>query len=225
MYTVYPYLKFSKVNFVVLVWSLWRIKFTNPCLNTKHRCKTNMFKSARTALGCILYILFFVRGYQGYPSSALSKMLFICTANDINAIPKSLRDRMKLIDVSWYVSEKKSVIAKHYLILQGHMSTGFKEEQVNEKHTSTIYMYIHYSILFICVHLKIEVADENLSTLTKLYCRECSVRNVQKHIKKVFIFYWFITQTLLHSNSIVFLINGNSNFFFKNNIFYLLLTY
>lgn len=46
----------------------------------------------------------------------LSKVLFIATANNINAIPIALRDRLEVIDLSGYSIEEKVEIAKRHLI-------------------------------------------------------------------------------------------------------------
>ncbi|XP_065221602.1 lon protease homolog, mitochondrial-like isoform X2 [Planococcus citri] len=93
------------------------------------------------------------KGYQGDPSSALlemldpeqnanfldhyldvpvdlSKVLFVCIANNIDTIPDPLRDRMEMIDVSGYVAEEKVAIARRYLIPTALKDSGLKEEQV-----------------------------------------------------------------------------------------------
>ncbi|KAK4336937.1 hypothetical protein RND71_044091 [Anisodus tanguticus] len=123
------------------------------------------------------------RGYQGDPSSALlelldpeqnanfldhyldvtidlSKVLFICTANQIDTIPEPLRDRMEIIDVSGYVAEEKLNIAKQYLIPTAMKLTGVTED-------------------------KFKISDDSLNNLIKFYCRESGVRNLQKHIEKI----------------------------------------
>ena len=46
----------------------------------------------------------------------LSKVLFIATANDLGSIPRPLLDRMELIEVSGYITEEKTEIAKRHLI-------------------------------------------------------------------------------------------------------------
>lgn len=46
----------------------------------------------------------------------LSKVLFIATANNINAIHPALRDRLEIIDLSGYSVEEKVEIAKRHLI-------------------------------------------------------------------------------------------------------------
>ena len=46
----------------------------------------------------------------------LSNVLFITTANDVDAIPKPLFDRMEVIDVSGYTGFEKTQIAKKHLI-------------------------------------------------------------------------------------------------------------
>src|SRR5579863_2449405 len=46
----------------------------------------------------------------------LSKVLFIATANDINAIRPALRDRLEIIDLSGYAVEEKVQIARRHLV-------------------------------------------------------------------------------------------------------------
>ena len=123
-------------------------------------------------------------GYQGDPSSALlelldpeqnanfldhyldvpvdlSKVLFLCTANVTDTIPEPLKDRMEMIEVSGYVAEEKLAIAKQYLIPQAIKHTGVKQEQIT-------------------------INDDALNRLIKYYCRESGVRNLQKHVEKIF---------------------------------------
>jgi ATP-dependent Lon protease len=46
----------------------------------------------------------------------LSKVLFVATANDINAIPPALRDRLEIIDLNGYAVEEKVQIARRHLV-------------------------------------------------------------------------------------------------------------
>ncbi|KAL3999049.1 endopeptidase La [Acanthocheilonema viteae] len=123
-------------------------------------------------------------GYHGDPSSALlelldpeqntnfndhfldvpvdlSKVLFICTANITDTIPGPLKDRMEMIEVSGYVAEEKLNIAQSYLVPQCRKDSSLEESQL-------------------------QITSEALQTLIKHYCRESGVRNLQKHIEKVF---------------------------------------
>lgn len=124
------------------------------------------------------------KGYQGDPASALlelldpeqnanfldhyldvtvdcSKVLFICTANITETIPEPLKDRMEMIDVSGYVAEEKLAIAQKYLVPQAQQHTGIGKDGVH-------------------------ISDEALNTLIKQYCRESGVRNLQKHVEKIY---------------------------------------
>src|SRR5437763_10465273 len=46
----------------------------------------------------------------------LSKVLFICTANQLETIPSPLLDRMDVISLSGYTDEEKFGIARKYLV-------------------------------------------------------------------------------------------------------------
>ena len=90
----------------------------------------------------------------------LSRVLFVCTANNLDTIPAPLLDRMEVLEVSGYVSEEKAVIASKYLGPQAKDASGLKDADVQ---------------------LEPEVVD----ILIKYYCRESGVRNLKKHIDKV----------------------------------------
>lgn len=124
------------------------------------------------------------RGYQGDPSSALlelldpeqngsfldhymdvpvdlSKVLFVCTANMTDTIPRPLLDRMELITLSGYVADEKKAIANKYLAPAAKEAAGLKDAKVN-------------------------LTDEAIEELIKSYCRESGVRNLKKQIEKVY---------------------------------------
>jgi ATP-dependent Lon protease len=101
----------------------------------------------------------------------LSRVLFVCTANNLDTIPAPLLDRMEVLEVSGYVSEEKSVIADKYLGPQAREVSGLKDADVVLESTA-------------------------VDVLIKYYCRESGVRNLKKHIDKVgfflflFLFGW-----------------------------------
>jgi ATP-dependent Lon protease len=68
----------------------------------------------------------------------LSKVLFICTANQLDTIPAPLLDRMEVIELTGYTEEEKVNIAERYLIPRQIKENGIdvesgKEEQGAEK--------------------------------------------------------------------------------------------
>ncbi|EON96348.1 putative atp-dependent protease la protein [Phaeoacremonium minimum UCRPA7] len=124
------------------------------------------------------------RGYQGDPSSALlelldpeqnssfldhymdvpvdlSKVLFVCTANMTDTIPRPLLDRMEVIRLSGYVSDEKMAIAEKYLAPAAKELAGLEGADV-------------------------KLSEEAIEELIKSYCRESGVRNLKKQIEKVY---------------------------------------
>jgi ATP-dependent Lon protease len=59
----------------------------------------------------------------------LSQVLFIATANYIDAVPEPLRDRMEVISLPGYTQREKLEIAKRYLVRRQLEENGLKPEQ------------------------------------------------------------------------------------------------
>ncbi len=60
----------------------------------------------------------------------LSNVMFIATANTVEAISPTLRDRMEMIDVSGYIVEEKIEIAKRHLVPKQLNAHGIKKNQL-----------------------------------------------------------------------------------------------
>ncbi|CAG7849185.1 Lon protease homolog, mitochondrial {ECO:0000255/HAMAP-Rule:MF_03120} {ECO:0000255/HAMAP-Rule:MF_03120}; Flags: Precursor [Serendipita indica DSM 11827] len=102
----------------------------------------------------------FLDHYMDVPID-LSRVLFVCTANNLDTIPAPLLDRMEVMEVSGYVSEEKQVIADKYLAPQAKQSSGLQNADVT-------------------------LDNEAIDVLIKYYCRESGVRNLKKHIEKIY---------------------------------------
>lgn len=91
----------------------------------------------------------------------LSKVLFICTANVKDTIPGPLADRMDFMRLSGYIWQEKLHIARQFL--QPALS---KNSGVDAS--------------------KITITEGAINQLVRYYCREAGVRNLQKHMEKIF---------------------------------------
>jgi len=87
----------------------------------------------------------------------LSKVLFICTANQTDTIPPALLDRMEMIKLSGYIASEKLQIAKKHLLKRQIEKSGLEPEQLS-------------------------LPDETLSGIIDDYAREAGVRNLEKRI-------------------------------------------
>jgi ATP-dependent Lon protease len=61
----------------------------------------------------------------------LSKVIFICTANDLDRVPGPLRDRMEVIQLAGYTEDEKLQIAKRYLVPRQIERTGLKKSWIS----------------------------------------------------------------------------------------------
>jgi ATP-dependent Lon protease len=87
----------------------------------------------------------------------LSKVLFIGTANVLDAIPAPLRDRMEIIELTGYTEEEKLQIATRYLLTRQLKANGLTP-------------------------LQVEVSEEALRRVIVDYTREAGVRSLERQI-------------------------------------------
>ena len=90
----------------------------------------------------------------------ISKVFFICTANDISKIPAPLRDRLEIIQLSSYTVEEKEIIATKFLI----------PKQLENHNLSKSNLKINKSIV---------------KKIITEYTRETGVRQLERNIAKL----------------------------------------
>jgi ATP-dependent Lon protease len=91
----------------------------------------------------------------------LSKVLFICTANQLETIPGPLLDRMDVIQLSGYTEDEKLGIARKYLVPKQLEAHGLSLERVT-------------------------ISDNTLRIVIREYTREAGVRNLERRIADLF---------------------------------------
>jgi ATP-dependent Lon protease len=87
----------------------------------------------------------------------LSKILFICTANNLERIPRPLQDRMEIIRIPGYTEWEKLHIAKKYLLKKQREANGLSEHNI-------------------------DCPESALMTVIRAYTREAGVRSLEREI-------------------------------------------
>ncbi|GAB4579565.1 MAG: endopeptidase La [Anaerolineales bacterium] len=90
----------------------------------------------------------------------LSQVMFITTANMLEAIPGPLRDRMEIIPISSYTETEKVAIAQGYLLPRQLRENGLLPGEI-------------------------QFTAETLYTLVRSYTREAGVRNLERQISTI----------------------------------------
>jgi ATP-dependent Lon protease len=87
----------------------------------------------------------------------LSKVIFVCTANDLERIPGPLRDRMEVIQLAGYTEDEKLQIAKRYLVPRQIERNGLRKSWLS-------------------------IGDRALRSVIADYTREAGVRQLEREI-------------------------------------------
>jgi ATP-dependent Lon protease len=90
----------------------------------------------------------------------LSKVLFITTANYMQQVPRPLRDRMEIIELSGYTEDEKIEIGRRYLLPRQLVAHGLKPENV-------------------------DFSQSSWSFLVRGYTREAGVRELEREIAAI----------------------------------------
>ena len=85
----------------------------------------------------------------------LSDVMFICTANTLDTVPRPLLDRMEIIELGSYTDEEKLMIAKNHLIPKQLSKHGLKKSQIR-------------------------ISDDAVREIITCYTRESGVRNLER---------------------------------------------
>jgi ATP-dependent Lon protease len=89
----------------------------------------------------------------------LSNVMFVTTANTLN-MPQPLLDRMEVIRLSGYTEDEKLEIAKQHLVKKQFADHGLKADEL-------------------------DITDEAIRAIIRLYTREAGVRNLEREIAKI----------------------------------------
>jgi ATP-dependent Lon protease len=90
----------------------------------------------------------------------LSKVLFICTANQLDTIPRPLLDRMDVTSLSGYITKEKVDIAKRHLWPRQLEKNGLTTKQI-------------------------KISDTAIRQIVEGYAREAGVRTLEKMLNKI----------------------------------------
>ncbi len=90
----------------------------------------------------------------------LSKVMFICTANNLQGIPAPLQDRLEIVRLAGYTEAEKLAIARRYLVPKQMENSGLKAENIR-------------------------ISREAVARIVREYTREAGVRNLERELATV----------------------------------------
>jgi ATP-dependent Lon protease len=90
----------------------------------------------------------------------LSRVMFICTANNLHEIPRPLQDRMEIIQIPGYIESEKMQIAKRHLVRKVIEANGLNSQIV-------------------------QFTDAALLEVIRYYTRESGVRNLERELASI----------------------------------------
>lgn len=119
----------------------------------------------------------FTDHYMNVPYD-LSKVLFICTANNIDEMSEPLLDRMEIIELSGYTAEEKFHIAKEHLMAKSLEETGLLKKNIGISDAVLKNIIANYTM---------EAGVRGLKKQIDKLMRQAAVKILEKEIEKVVI--------------------------------------
>ncbi|NVB41279.1 endopeptidase La [Pseudenhygromyxa sp. WMMC2535] len=113
--------------------------------------------------------------YLGLPYD-LSKVVFICTANELGTIPAALRDRLEFIHLSGYTLAEKLAIARGHLLPKELRENGLSGQVIYSPGRGS------QGRGDAAASPEVEVDDAVFELLATEYTRESGVRNLQRRL-------------------------------------------
>jgi ATP-dependent Lon protease len=108
----------------------------------------------------------------------LSKVLFICTANQLDPVPPPLLDRMELIFLQGYSEEEKVHIANRYLVPRQIKENGITTDQIEFPEDAVRWVVRHYTR---------EAGVRKLEQVLGTVCRKQARRVVEGKTEKLVV--------------------------------------
>jgi ATP-dependent Lon protease len=90
----------------------------------------------------------------------LSHVMFVCTANVLQNIPRPLQDRMEIIQLPGYIESEKLSIAREFLVRKQREANGLEERHI-------------------------DFADAAILEIIRYYTRESGVRSLEREIASI----------------------------------------
>jgi ATP-dependent Lon protease len=126
----------------------------------------------------------------------LSRVIFICTANEVGAIPEVLRDRLEFIYLSGYTLEEKRAIARAHLLPKELRDNGLmpalpvgedplgalREQRVRNTSLLVATRRPGDEPVAGALEAKVELDDDVIEILATEYTRESGVRDLQRQL-------------------------------------------
>ena len=113
----------------------------------------------------------------------LSKVLFICTANQLDTIPAPLLDRMEIIELTGYTEEEKVNIAERYLIPRQIKENGIDVKEGQD----ALIEFPTASVALIARHYTREAGVRRLEQLIGTVCRKTARQVAEGRTEKVVV--------------------------------------
>ena len=120
----------------------------------------------------------------------MSRVLFMCTANDLGTIPGPLLDRMEVVRLSGYDVPEKVQIAEQYLVPKALKESGLAQEVIDQESEESNEKEEDESpadkkSVQNSIPESLTIDRTAIDKLVRWYCREAGVRNLNKHIEKI----------------------------------------